>query len=429
MRVLLVGSGGREHALAEAIARSPALNALFIAPGNPGMEGLGTCVAIAADDVPGLISFAVEHGIELIVPGPEAPLVAGLADACASVNIPCAGPLQAAAALEGSKTFTKEICDAARIPTARWERFEDADAAIAFVRRRGAPIVIKADGLAAGKGVVVAQTVAEAEAAIDAIMRDKALGAAGHAVVIEECLTGDEVSLFAFCADETAVLIGAAQDHKRIGDGDTGPNTGGMGAISPPPGFDRAAQEAALDVFVRPMLVEMVRRGTPFRGIIFAGLMLTADGARLIEYNVRFGDPEAQTLLIRLRSDLLPALQALALGTLDDVAIDFSDDASATIVIAARGYPGKPVTGTVIGGLDAVAATPGVHLFQAGTARDANGDIVGAGGRVLGISAAAPTLRAAVDIAYDGVARLRWDDAVWRRDIGARALAATAPHG
>jgi len=423
MRVLLVGSGGREHAMAAAIARSPELDTLFIAPGNPGMEHLGTCIAIKADDVPGLVAFAVEQAIDLVVPGPEAPLVAGLADACASLNIPCAGPLQAAAALEGSKTFTKEICDAARIPTARWERFEDADAALAFVQRRGAPIVIKADGLAAGKGVVVAETVAQAEDAINAMMRDAALGQAGAAVVIEECMIGDEVSLFAFCSDETAVLIGAAEDHKRIGEGDTGPNTGGMGAVSPPPGFDRAAQEAALDVFVRPMLAEMVRRDTPFRGIIFAGLMLTADGPRLIEYNVRFGDPEAQTLLIRLQSDLLPALAALARGELDQAAIAFSDDASATIVIAARGYPGKPVTGTVIGGLDSVAEQPGVQLFHAGTARDGT-DIVGAGGRVLGISAAAPTLQAAIDRAYAGVAQLRWDDAVWRRDIGARALQA-----
>jgi len=423
MRVLLVGSGGREHAMAAAIVRSPELGALFIAPGNPGMEPLGTCIAIRADDVPGLVAFATENAIDLVVPGPEAPLVAGLADACALAGIPCAGPLRAAAELEGSKSFTKDICDAARIPTARWERFEDADAALAFVRRRGAPIVVKADGLAAGKGVVVAETVAEAEDAINAMMRDATLGAAGAAVVIEECLVGEEVSLFAFCADETAVLIGAAQDHKRIGEGDTGPNTGGMGAISPPPGFGRAAQEAALDVFVRPMLAEMVRRGTPFRGIIFAGLMLTADGPRLIEYNVRFGDPEAQTLLVRLRSDLLPALAALARGALDQTPITFSDDASATVVIAARGYPGKPVTGTAIGGLDAVAQTPDVQLFHAGTARDGQ-NIVGAGGRVLGITATGATLRDAIAHVYAGVAQLAWDDAVWRRDIGARALRA-----
>ncbi|MFT8613874.1 MAG: phosphoribosylamine--glycine ligase, partial [Gluconobacter oxydans] len=259
MRVLLVGSGGREHALATCLARSPGLTALYAAPGNPGMASVATLVPLKADDVAGLVRFAQEQKIDLIVPGPEAPLVAGLADACAEAGIPCAGPTKAAALLEGSKAFTKDVADAAGIPTARWERFEEEAPAIEFVRRRGAPIVIKADGLAGGKGVVVAQSVEEAE---DAIRR------LGMPLVIEECLVGEEVSLFAFCSDDKAVLIGAARDHKRLGDGDTGPNTGGMGAISPPPAFGREMQEKALDIMVRPMLAYMVRRGTPLRGVI-----------------------------------------------------------------------------------------------------------------------------------------------------------------
>jgi phosphoribosylamine---glycine ligase len=424
MRVLLVGSGGREHAMAAAIARSPMLETLFIAPGNPGTAALGTNVAIAADDVPALIALAQAERIDLVVPGPEAPLVAGLADACHAAGIPCAGPARAAADLEGSKSFTKEICDAARIPTARWERFDAAGPALEFVRRRGAPIVIKADGLAAGKGVVVAMTLAEAEDAIRAMMDDATLGDAGRSVVIEECLVGDEVSLFAFCADETAVLIGAAQDHKRIGEGDTGPNTGGMGAVSPPTGFDRARQEAALDLLVRPMLAEMARRGTPFRGVIFAGLMLTEEGPKLIEYNVRFGDPEAQALLIRLQSDLLPVLASVADGTLDGADIRFSDEHSVSIVLAARGYPGTPKAGGVIEGFADAEALPGVHVFHAGTKRDAQGRIAAAGGRVLTVCATGATLAQARARAYDGVAAIRWDDAIWRRDIGERALRA-----
>ncbi|RFP01549.1 phosphoribosylamine--glycine ligase [Komagataeibacter xylinus] len=422
MRVLLVGSGGREHAMAAAIARSPLLDALFIAPGNPGTAALGTNCPVRADDVPGLIALARRERIDLVVPGPEAPLVAGIADACAEAGIACAGPTQAAAALEGSKTFTKEVCDAAGIPTARWERFDAAAPALDYVRRHGAPVVVKADGLAAGKGVVVAQNVAEAEQAITDMMTDGTLGQAGHSVVIEDCLMGDEVSLFAFCAGETAVLIGAAQDHKRIGDGDTGPNTGGMGAVSPPTGFGRARQEAALDLLVRPMLREMARRGTPFTGIIFAGLMLTSDGPQLIEYNVRLGDPEAQALLIRLESDLLAALAAVAKGQLEHTDIRFANQSSISVVMAARGYPGKPVTGGVIRNIAAAEAMPGVHVFQAGTKLDAAGELVAAGGRVLAVCATGGTLRQARDRAYEAVKVIDWPDGIYRHDIGLRAL-------
>lgn len=420
MRVLLVGSGGREHALAAALVASPLLRALFIAPGNPGTAACGRNVAIAADDVPGLVAFARAERIDLVLPGPEAPLVAGLADACAAAGIACAGPTAAAARLEGSKGFTKEICDAATIPTARWEGFTDAADAHAFVRRRGVPIVVKADGLAAGKGVVVAATLAEAEAAIDALMRD-----AGAALVIEECLDGDEVSLFAFCDGADAVLIGAAQDHKRIGEGDTGANTGGMGAISPPPGFDRAAQERALDHLVRPALAELVRRGTPFRGVLFAGLMLTAQGPKLIEFNVRFGDPEAQALLPRLQSDLLAALVAMCEGRLADCGLRFSDDAAIAVVLAGRGYPGTPQVGGAITGLEQAGQIAGVRVFQAATHVDEAGMLRAAGGRVLTVCATAPTLIDARDAAYAAIARIDWPDAVWRRDIGVRALRET----
>ena len=428
MHVLLVGSGGREHALAASLVRSPLLAALFTAPGNPGTAALGTNVAIAADDVAALVAFARAERVDLVVPGPEAPLVAGLADACAAAGIACAGPSRAAAGLEGSKSFTKEVCDEAGIPTARWERFTDAAAAHAFVRRRGAPIVVKADGLAAGKGVVVARDVAEAEAAIADMMEHGTLGGAGSSVVIEECLEGDEVSLFAFCDGTDAVLIGAAQDHKRIGEGDTGPNTGGMGAVSPPPGFGPEAQERALDLLVRPALAVLARRGTPFRGVIFAGLMLTAQGPKLIEYNVRFGDPEAQALLLRLESDLLAALVAMCEGRLSESGLRFSGRAAIAVVLAGRGYPGRPATGGAITGLEAAEAIEGVRVFHAATLLDAAGVLRGAGGRVLTVCAAADSLADARDAAYAGIARIAWPDGVWRRDIGVRALGrSTAP--
>ncbi len=422
MRVLLVGSGGREHALAATLARSPILTALFVAPGNPGTAAHGTNVAIASGDVPALVAFARAERIDLVLPGPEAPLVAGLADACQAAGIRCAGPTAAAARLEGSKAFAKEVCDAAGIRTARWERFEDAAAAHAFVRLRGAPIVVKADGLAAGKGVVVAATLPEAEAAITAFMEHRRLGAAGAAVVIEEYLEGDEVSLFALCDGETALLLGAAQDHKRIGEGDTGANTGGMGAVSPPAFFDSTTQETALDLLVRPMLREMESRGTPFRGILFAGLMLTERGPELIEYNVRLGDPEAQALLPRLRTDLLPLLAALCDGALPHAPPAIGDEHCVAVVLAGRGYPAQPATGAPIHGIERAEAMEGVRVFQAATALDPSGTLVGAGGRVLTVVGTAPTLEAARDAAYAGIAAIDWPDAVWRRDIGIRAL-------
>jgi phosphoribosylamine--glycine ligase len=421
MRVLIVGAGGREHALAWALSASPLLTKLYVAPGNPGTAALAENVAIGALDVPALVAFATSNEIDLVVPGPEAPLVAGLADALATAGIRCCGPTAAAAHLEGSKAFTKEIADAAGIPTAAWERFTDEAAALDFVARRGAPIVIKADGLAAGKGVVVAATEAEAQAAIRAMMGARTLGDAGETLVIEECLTGDEVSLFALCDGTDAVLIGAAQDHKRVGDNDTGPNTGGMGAVSPPAAFPPEAQEAAMDMFIRPALAEMASRGTPFRGILFAGLMLTAAGPRLIEYNVRFGDPEAQTLLPRLHSDLLPALLAACDGELGNFRLMQRPIACVAVVLAAQGYPGAFARGGVIGGLDRAAATPHVAVFHAGTdLRD--GAVVANGGRVLTVCGTGPDLQSARAAAYQGVAAIHWKDAMFRTDIGLRAL-------
>ena len=417
MRVLIVGAGGREHALAWAIANSPLLSKMYVAPGNPGTATLAENVPIAAINIAALVDFARAHDIGLVVPGPEAPLVAGLADAMAAAGIRCCGPGAAASALEGSKTFAKTLCDAAGIPTARWERFEDAAAARDFCERRGAPIVIKADGLAAGKGVVVAQTLAEAETAIDFLLTDRALGEAGSGIVVEECLTGQEVSLFALCDGTHAVLLGAAQDHKRVGDGDTGPNTGGMGAVSPPPGFPLAAQLAAMDAFVRPVLREMSARGTPFVGVLFAGLMLTADGPKLIEYNVRLGDPEAQALLPRLHSDLLPALLAACDGELAHVDLRWRETACVAVVLASAGYPVGQGGPQPITGLEHAAAVPHVAVFHAGTdMRD--GAVVSAGGRVLTVCGTGPDIAAARTSAYQGMAAIQMPGGFFRRDIG-----------
>jgi phosphoribosylamine--glycine ligase len=428
MRILIIGNGGREHALAWALSNSPLVSALFVAPGNPGTAALATNVPIGVLDVTALVAFAQAERIDLVVPGPEAPLVAGIADALGRVGIRCFGPSAAAAMLEGSKAFAKEIADAAGIPTASWERFSEAEAALAFVRRRGAPIVVKADGLAAGKGVVVAMTEDAAEAAVRAAMVEGALGEAGASLVIEEFLTGDEVSVFALCDGTDAVLLGAAQDHKRAGDGDTGPNTGGMGAVSPPSGFGVEAQAAALDAFVRPALAEMAARGTPFRGVLFAGLMLTPDGPKLIEYNVRLGDPEAQVLLPRLRSDLLTAMLAACDGELAHVTVVQDKLVCVGVVLASRGYPGAYAKGGVIGGLETAAAQPHVAVFHAGTdMRD--GVVVASGGRVLTVCATGADLASARASAYAGVAAIDWEDKMVRTDIGLRAQRRAAESG
>ncbi len=422
MRVLVIGNGGREHALCWAIAGSPMLSKLYCAPGNPGIAAVAECVPIGVMDISELVIFAAENNIDLVIPGPEAPLVAGIADAMARADIACCGPSAAAAALEGSKTFTKEVADAAGIPTALWERFDDAAAARDFVSRRGAPLVVKADGLAAGKGVVVAMTEAEAQSAIADFMEAGTLGAAGAAVVIEEFLQGEEVSVFALCDGLTAISLGAAQDHKRVFDGDRGPNTGGMGAYSPPPCLPPALEAEIMTRFIRPTLAEMHRRGTPFRGILFAGLMLTADGPKLIEYNVRFGDPECQCLMLRLKSDLLGALVAACDGELGNYDLRWHERAAVAVVMAAAGYPEAPRPHTPIGSLAGAEAVADVKVFYAGTAL-LDGVLVSNGGRVLSVCATGASIASARASAYAGVDALAWADGFCRRDIAWRALA------
>jgi phosphoribosylamine--glycine ligase len=421
MRVLVVGSGGREHALCWALAASPLLTKLFCAPGNAGTASVAENVPIPVTDIPGIVKFAQDEQIDLVVPGPEGPLVAGLADALGFEGIACCGPSAAAARLEGSKSFTKEICDSAGIPTALWERFDDPAAAREFVRRRGAPIVVKADGLAGGKGVVVAASVAEAEAAIAEVMDHKRHGAAGGTVVIEECLVGEEVSVFALCDGRHAIPLGAAQDHKRVGDGDTGPNTGGMGAYSPPTALTPALEAAVMDRVMRPAIEALANQGTPFRGVLFAGLMLTEDGPKLIEFNVRFGDPECQALVLRLQSDLLSALLAACDGELSDYDLRWKPDFSIAIVMATRGYPGDVVNGTEIRGLAEAGAVPGVEIFHGATRTD-GGRVLAEGGRVLTVCASGPDLHTAHAAAYRAVGLIDWPEGFCRKDIGGRAL-------
>jgi len=422
MKVLVVGGGGREHALCWALARSPLLGELFCAPGNAGIAAVATCIPLAAEDIPGLVRFAQDRAIDLVIVGPEAPLALGLADACAAAGLRCFGPSAAAARLEASKGFTREVATAAGVPGAAWHRFTDPAAARAHLRQVGAPIVVKADGLAAGKGVVVAATLAEAEVAIGEIMESRVHGEAGATVLIEECLIGQEVSFFALCDGETALPIGAAQDHKRVGEGDTGPNTGGMGAYSPPPVFTPALEAEVMARIIRPTLAEMARRGTPFRGVLFAGLMLTEAGPKLIEYNVRFGDPECQALLLRLQSDLLAALLAACDGRLAEAALRFDPRPSLVVVMAAAGYPGAVRKGSVIRGLDRAAAVPGVQVFHAGTAPGPAGAVLANGGRVLGIGAIGADLPAARAAAYRAVDAIDWPEGFCRRDIAHRAL-------
>jgi phosphoribosylamine--glycine ligase len=428
MRVLVVGSGGREHALCWAIAASPLLTQLWCAPGNAGIGEVAEIVPISALDLAALVDFARTHVVDLVIGGAEAPLAAGLADAMGAAGIRCLGPSAAAARLEASKSFTKEIAEAANVPTAAWEQFDDLEPALAFVRRRGAPIVVKADGLAAGKGVVVAETLAEAEAAIIAMMAPGAFGGAGARLVIEECLHGEEVSVFALCDGMQAVLLGAAQDHKRLNEGDRGPNTGGMGAVVPPPGLTPALAQAVMDGIILPVLAEMARRNAAYRGILFAGLMLTADGPKLIEFNVRFGDPECQALLPLLKSDLLTALLAACDGGLDRFDVRWRSEASVAVVLATQGYPGDVPRGSAIGNLEQAAQVPGVQIFHAATARQ-EGKLVSDGGRVLTVSALGANLAQARDRAYQAIDQIDWPEGICRRDIGWRAmtLAGQAP--
>ncbi len=429
MRVLVVGSGGREHALCWKIRQSPLCEALFAAPGNAGIAAVAECRGVKPTDLAGILSLCRAERIDFVVVGPEAPLVEGLVDHLAAHGVLAFGPGRAAAALEGSKGFTKDLCARHGIPTAAYRRVRTIEEASDEIRRRGAPIVIKADGLAAGKGVVVAETVEAALAAAADMMLGHRFGAAGAELVIEEKLEGEEVSFFALVDGADAIPFASAQDHKPVGDGDTGPNTGGMGAYSPAPALDPALEAQVMRLIVLPTVRGMAAEGNPFKGVLFAGLMLTREGPKLIEYNVRFGDPECEVLMRRLDSDLLPALVASAEGRLAGLRLDWDPRAALGVVLAAAGYPGEPLKGTPIRGLEAAtAAASSIEIFHAGTALK-DGALVADGGRVLLVTALADTVTDARRAAYRAVDAIDWPGGFCRRDIGWRAVAREAGGG
>jgi len=424
MNILLIGSGGREHAMAAAIAKSPRLTRLFLAPGNPGAARLGDCVELDVADHAAVVAFCRTEGVGLVVVGPEQPLIAGLADALSAAEILVFGPSAAAAQLEGSKGFTKDICAAYGIPTAAFAVFHELEPARAYIRAKGAPIVVKADGLAAGKGVVVAQSVEEAERAVEA-MFGGAFGLSGASVVIEECLEGEEASFFVLCDGNRGLPLATAQDHKRAHDGDTGPNTGGMGAYSPASVVTPQIADTVMRDIVEPTLRAMRERGAPFRGVLYAGLMLTAQGPKLIEYNVRFGDPEAQAILPRLESDFVELMLAAARGVLPEAPPRFSPKAALTVVLAAKNYPGAPLVGTRIGGVEAAEAVADAIVTHAGT-KLVEGRLLAAGGRVLNVTALGASVTEARARAYEAVGKIDWPEGFWRSDIGWREAAREA---
>ncbi|MEO1549133.1 MAG: phosphoribosylamine--glycine ligase [Pseudomonadota bacterium] len=417
MNILILGGGGREHALAWAFSQNPKCARLVMAPGNGGMAALGPCVPIDINDGAAVVALARAEEIDLVVIGPEAPLVAGVADAVRAAGIACFGPSAGAAQLEASKQFTKEVCAACNAPTARSAYFEAVEPALAYLEERGAPIVVKADGLAAGKGVTVAEDMDQARGAVRAIFEGQQ--SEGAAVVIEEKMEGDEASLFVLCDGQTALPFGTAQDHKRAFDGDMGPNTGGMGAYSPAPIADAKLVSRAMDEIVTPTLAEMAARGTPFQGVLYVGLMIQNGAPRLVEYNVRLGDPECQVLMMRLGGQALDLIDACASGRLAGMQVHWADDHALTVVMAAQGYPGAYGTGEVLGGLD--LRMPGSVVFHAGTVQN-GAEILSAGGRVLNVTARGPSLAAARDLAYGRLEAVAWPGAMYRRDIGWRAL-------
>ncbi|MEO0569501.1 MAG: phosphoribosylamine--glycine ligase [Pseudomonadota bacterium] len=420
MNILILGSGGREHSLAWAVMQNPKCDKLIVAPGNAGIAQIAECAALDIENGSEVSEFCQANAIEFVIIGPEAPLAAGVADRLREAGLLVFGPSKEAAKLEASKSFTKEICAAAGAPTAAYGHFRDAASAKAYVRSQSTPIVIKADGLAAGKGVIIAETLPEAEAAIDD-MFGGAFGGAGAEVVIEEFMTGEEASFFVLCDGETALPIGTAQDHKRVGEGDTGPNTGGMGAYSPAPVLSEEVAEATLNEIVRPTLREMVRRGTPYQGVLYVGLMIKDGKPRLVEYNVRFGDPECQVLMLRLGAQVLDLLQATAEARLGEARVNWAEDHALTVVMAAKGYPGSYDKGNAINGLKTCAEDSSHMVFHAGTVQQ-DGQIVASGGRVLNITARGATLREAADRAYVMVDQIDWPEGFCRRDIGWRAL-------
>lgn len=421
MNVLLIGSGGREHALAWALSASPLIGTLFCAPGNPGIAEVAQCVALDVGDHAAVIGFCERNAIGFVMVGPEAPLVAGLVDDLTAAGIKAFGPVKAAAQLEGSKGFTKDFCAEFDIPTAAYKRCRSREEALAYLKTQGLPIVVKADGLAAGKGVTVAETREEAIAAVEACFAGN-FGVAGAEVVIEDCLVGEEASFFALVDGSHALAFGSAQDHKRVGDGDTGPNTGGMGAYSPAPVMTPEMVERTMAEIIRPTVAGMRKRGTPFKGVLFAGLMITAQGPKLIEFNVRFGDPETQVLMMRLKSDLLPALVATVDGVLKTFDLRWHADAALTVVMAGMGYPGDPLRGTEIKGLGRAREVEGVEIFHAGTKQDGV-RLLANGGRVLNVTARGKTVAEAQARAYKAVSQIDWTGGFCRKDIGWRAIA------
>lgn len=420
MNILILGSGGREHSLAWAVLQNPKCDKLIVAPGNAGIAQIADCATIDINDGGTVVEFVARNNVDFVIIGPEAPLAAGVADRLREAGILVFGPSQAAAALEASKAFTKEICDACDAPTAAYGHFTDAAAAKAYVQTQGTPIVVKADGLAAGKGVIIAETVAQAEAAIDDMFGGE-FGAAGAEVVIEEFMEGEEASFFILCDGENVLPMGTAQDHKRVGDGDTGPNTGGMGAYSPAPVLTNEIAERALAEIIRPTMAEMAKRGMPYQGILYAGLMIENGAPRLVEYNARFGDPECQVLMMRLGAQALDLMHAAAESRLTEMTVNWANDHALTVVLANAGYPGSYTKGSVISGLDAMPEDSSNMVFHAGTAEQ-DGAIVAVGGRVLNVTARGDTLAQAQERAYAMVDAIDWPEGFCRRDIGWRAL-------
>jgi phosphoribosylamine--glycine ligase len=420
VNILLVGSGGREHALAWALAASPLLDKLYCAPGNAGIAQIAECVPIAATDFPALVEFARAKRIDFAVIAADAQLVAGLWDQFEAAGIRALGPSRAAAVLEGSKGFVKDLCAEIGIPTARYRRFDDTEKAKSFAASLGFPVVIKADGLAAGKGVIIAASEAESDRAID-FMFEGGFGQSGHEIVVEEFMEGEEASFFALSDGKTVIPLAGAQDHKRVGDGDAGPNTGGMGAYSPAPVLTQTLEAQAMDLFIRPTVAAFAQRGLSYMGVLYLGLMITKDGPKLVEYNCRFGDPEAQVLMPRLKSDLLTALIAARDGVLSDFDLRWKDDAALTVVMASKGYPGTYEKGHEIFGLEEAASLPGVSIFHAGT-ENRDGKILAVGGRVLNVTATGKDVAEAQAQAYAAVSRIHWQGSFYRSDIGRRAL-------
>ncbi len=421
MKILVVGGGGREHALVWKIAQSPLVEKIYCAPGNPGIAELAECVHIGADEIAALCEFALAEAVDLTVVGPEVPLTLGIVDCFKDAGLDVFGPTRSAARIEGSKSFSKDLMARYRIPTAAYQTFSDYAAAVAYIRQQGAPIVVKADGLAAGKGVIVARTEDQAIAAVGDIMRDKVFGAAGASVVIEEFMAGEEASFFAFTDGKHILPLASSQDHKRVDDGDQGPNTGGMGAYSPAPVVTPELHRQIVDTIVRPTIAGMAQDGCPYSGILYVGLMIRDGIPRVVEYNARFGDPEAQPLLMRMKSDIVPILQACARGDLREGGIEWHDKAAVCVVMASGGYPAAFEKGRPIAGLEAAAGMEDLMVFHAGTAlKDER--IVNNGGRVLGVTGLGATVREAIARAYAGVDKIHWDKVHFRRDIGARAL-------